>query len=224
MRILIIEDDIKLQKILGAYLEKELFVVEGASSLQQAKEKLSHDERFDLIILDLHLPDGSGVDFCKQLRGQALHTPILMLTSRGSTVDRVTGLDAGADDYVPKPFSPNELMARIRALLRRPVQTLGEVIQCGDITMNILSKTVKTESNHIELMPKEYCLLEYLMRHKNQAVRKEELLRNVWGVYSNTSSNRLEVYIRYLREKLDGASTQASIQTVRGTGYMIADE
>ena len=224
MRVLLVEDDRKLQKIISVFLEKEQYVVEAAASLQDAEAKIAEHEPFDLVILDLILPDGSGIDFCRQLRSNEAHTPILMLSTRSATLDRITGLDAGADDYMPKPFSPKELSARMRALLRRPHQALGEVIACGDIEMNILSKTVKTNDQEVRLMPKEYSLLEYLIRHKNQAIRKEELLRNVWGVYSNTSSNRLEVYIRYLREKLHGVAQQASIRTIRGTGYMIADD
>lgn len=224
MRILLVEDDQKLRKIISSFLEKEQYVVESAANLQAANDKLAQAEQFDLLILDLILPDGSGIDLCRQLRANKLHTPILMLSTRSATVDKISGLDAGADDYMPKPFSPKELSARIRALLRRPHQALGEVIECGDIKMNMLSRTVKTNDREVRLMPKEYSLLEYLIRHKNQAVRKEELLRNVWGVYSNSSSNRLEVYIRYLREKLHGVAQQASIKTVRGTGYMIADD
>ena len=125
---------------------------------------------------------------------------------------------------MPKPFSPNELKARIRALLRRPQQTIGEEIICGDIKLNVLSHVVTRSGKQVSLMPKEYSLLEYLMRKKNLVVKKEELLRHVWGIYSKTSSNRLEVYIRYLREKIDLPFGQQTIKTVRGLGYKIAED
>lgn len=224
MRILFVEDDAKLRNIISAHLKSERYVVDGVGSVAEAKAKIKKTELFDLIILDVNLPDGNGVDLCRSTRADDIHTPVLMLTSRSSTVDKISGLDAGADDYIPKPFSPNELSARMRALLRRPQQNIGEVIGCGDITLNMLSRTVKADDEKLDLMPKEFSLLEYLIRHKNEAVRKDELLRNVWGVYTNTSSNRLEVYIRYLREKLEGNVSGVSIVTIRGTGYMITDE
>ncbi len=224
MRILFVEDDSKLQKIVSSHLEGESYVVDAAVDVESAKLKLNDSEPHDLIILDVMLPDGNGVELCNYIRQKELHAPVLMLSSRAATVDRVSGLDAGADDYMPKPFSPNELSARIRALLRRPKQSLKEVVTCGDLTINMLSRTVKAKNQSIELMPKEFSLLEYLMRRKNEAVKKEELLRNVWGMYSITSSNRLEVYIRYLREKLEGNVDLVSIRTIRGMGYMIADE
>lgn len=147
-----------------------------------------------------------------------------MLTSKVSTVDKISGLDAGADDYIPKPFSPNELAARIRAVLRRPPSTISEAIVCGDITLNVTARSVYRSGKKVELMPKEFSLLEYLMLRKNHAVAKEELLRHVWGIYSGIGVNRLEVYIRYLREKLDLPFGSNNIQTVRGLGYKIADD
>ena len=223
MRILLVEDDTTLSKLITDMLESDKYVCDSASTIEQADAKISKGG-YDLIILDVILPDGDGVGFCKSLRSDGIHTPILMLTAKSSTIDKVTGLDAGADDYMPKPFSPNELKARLRALLRRPSQSLGEEIICGDITLNSLSHTVRRGDQKLDLMPKEYSLLEYLMRKKNQVVKKEELLRNVWGIYSRTSSNRLEVYIRYLREKLDQPFGGNAIQTVRGMGYKIADD
>jgi DNA-binding response OmpR family regulator len=224
MQILLVEDDKKLNKIIQDYLEHEGYVCESALSFTEAKVKLAKSYDYDLVILDLCLPDGDGVDLCRFARQQNFQTPILMLSSRAATKDKVTGLDAGADDYMPKPFSPQELQARIRALLRRPPVTIGEEIQCGDISINVLAHSVRKGETLINLMPKEYALLEYLIRKKDAVVKKEELLRHVWGVYSRTSSNRLEVYIRYLREKLDIPYNTNYIQTVRGLGYKIAED
>ena len=147
-----------------------------------------------------------------------------MLTSRVATIDKISGLDAGADDYVPKPFSPNELKARIRAVLRRPEKTLHEELRCGDLIMNTTKHTVHRGGHLISLMPKEYALLEYLLRNSDQPVLKVDLLRHVWGIYSRSGSNRLEVYIRYLREKIDEPFDDPLIKTVRGKGYKISDE
>jgi DNA-binding response OmpR family regulator len=223
MRILLVDDDQKLNNLVSEMLKQDHHICSYAITIEAAEEKLETDS-FDLILLDVMLPDGDGISFCKTLRSRDIETPILMLTSKGSTVDKVSGLVAGADDYLPKPFSPNELRARVRALLRRPQTTLSEQLECGEITLNTTSHSVMHAGTKLDLMPKEYSLLEYLLRKKNAVVKKEELLRHVWGVYSRTSSNRLEVYIRYLREKIDIPYGTNLIQTVRGMGYKIADE
>jgi len=224
MYVLLVEDDTELNRLMRKLLEKEGYACDLANTLERAKEKIKKAVMYDVIILDVVLPDGSGIDLCKELRSEGYDAPILMLTSQSTTVDKVTGLDAGADDYMPKPFSPNELKARLRALLRRPKQQIGEEITCGDVTINTLSHSVKYGNNTIELMPKEYSLLEYLMRKKDQVVRKEEILRHVWGLYSLTSSNKVEVYIRYLRQKIDIPYDTNLIKTVRGAGYKIVDD
>ena len=224
MYVLLVEDDTELNRLMRKLLEKEGYACDLANTLERAKEKIKKAVMYDVIILDVVLPDGSGIDLCKELRSEGYGAPILMLTSQSTTVDKVTGLDAGADDYMPKPFSPNELKARLRALLRRPKQQIGEEITCGDVTINTLSHSVKYGNNTIELMPKEYSLLEYLMRKKDQVVRKEEILRHVWGLYSLTSSNKVEVYIRYLRQKIDIPYDTNLIKTVRGAGYKIVDD
>ncbi len=222
MRILVIEDDKTLSSLITDILEKENYVCDPAFDLQSAKAKLE-DDSFDAVLLDIVLPDGNGVEFCGDLRSSGFSTPIIMLTGKRSTKDKVGGLDAGADDYIQKPFSPNELKARLRAVLRRPKQTLAKELVCGDLTLDLVARTVQKNGDIICLMPKEYSLLEYLMRKKNEAVKKEELLRHVWGVYSRTGTNRLEVYVRYLREKLDLPFKTNSIQTVRGVGYRISE-
>ena len=225
MRILIVEDDQKLSQLIVKMLEKDGYVCDTAFELSRASEKINNNSSsFDAILLDVGLPDGNGTEFCKQLRASGITTPIIMLTGRSSTVDKVSGLDAGADDYIPKPFSPNELKARLRAILRRPKSAIADEIVCGEIRLNILARSVEVQGQPVELMPKEFSLLEYLMRKKNEVVKKDELLRHVWGVYSNTSSNRLEVYIRYLREKIDLPFKTNTIQTVRGAGYKIAEK
>lgn len=223
MRILTIEDDQKLNALIRDLLEKEGYVCVPALDLATASEKLQ-SEKFDAILLDVMLPDGDGIEFCARVRGDGIDSPILMLTGKQSKKDTIHGLDAGADDYMVKPFSPNELNARLRALLRRPQPTLTSKLVCGDIVMNSTAHTVTRAGKRIELMPKEYSLLEHLLRKKNEVVKKEDLLRHVWGIYSKTSSNRLEVYIRYLREKIDLPFNGESIQTVRGLGYRIIED
>jgi DNA-binding response OmpR family regulator len=224
MRILLVEDDHKLTTLIQDFLEKDSYAVDSAASVEQANSKIETSDSFDLVILDLLLPDGDGASLCADLRKREISTPILMLTSKTSVADKVLGLDAGADDYLPKPFNPGELKARIRALTRRPRTRLGEILSVGTLKLNTIAHSVKVGEQNVELMPKEYALLEYLMRNKNQVVKKDELLRNVWGIYSRNSSNRLEVYIRYLREKLDLAFDTKFIHTVRGSGYRIADD
>lgn len=146
-----------------------------------------------------------------------------MLTNRSSTIDRVTGLDAGADDYLAKPFHPDELLARIRAVLRRPQEVVSEIFTVGDLVIDTKQCLVTRSGQAIALMPKEFQLLEYLARKQGVVVSKQELLRHVWGIYSNNSSNRLEVYVRYLREKVDEPFDTKLIRTVRGKGYQLAD-
>ncbi len=222
MRILIVEDDKTLSRIIRDLLETNGYVTDAAHDISSGHDK-AVNQTYDALLLDVMLPDGNGMELCSQLRNEGVHAPIIMLTGRSSTQDTIGGLDSGADDYIVKPFKPSELIARLRAVLRRPQQTFHEELTCGDITLSVASHSVTRNGKEIELMPKEYSLLEYLIRNKNVAVKKEELLRHVWGIYSRTSSNRLEVYIRYLREKLDIPFNKNSIQTVRGLGYKLSD-
>ena len=224
MRILLVEDDRKLSSVINKFLSKQSYVCDRAYSAESALRKASIAQAYDLILMDILLPDGNGVDVLRNIRMQNIQTPVIMLSSKKDTVDKISGLDAGADDYMPKPFSPVELSARIRAILRRPTQVISEELICSNVSMNITHRLVTVDKKSIDLMPTEYSLLEQLTRKKNQVIKKEELLRSVWGIYSNTSSNRVEVYIRYLREKVDNPFDPQLIKTVRGVGYKIADK
>ena len=222
MHTLLVEDDKELSALLSKILRKSNFLVDVDTSGSKTMSKLAKAQH-DVVVLDLNLPDVDGVDLCQQIRSNGNTVPIIMLTNRSSTVDRITGLDAGADDYLPKPFHPDELIARIRAVSRRPNTLVGEVLQVGDLTLDTRTYKVTRAGKNIDLMPKELQLLEYLLRKQEEVVSKGELLRHVWGIYSNNSSNRLEVYIRYLREKLDDPFEVKLIHTIRGRGYQIAE-
>ena len=220
MRILIVEDDLKLATLLKRYLQFKKFAVDHVSDGKKAKEKALASS-YDVIIMDVVIPSMDGVKLCANLRESGLSTPIIMLTNRSDVEDRIKGLNSGADDYLPKPFDPDELVARINSLLRRPISRLPEKLEVADLMLDPSSHVVTRSGITINLMPKEYSLLEYLMRNKGRVLTNNELLQHVWGVYSNTSSNRLQVYVRYLREKIDEPFEVSLIKTVRGSGYKI---
>ena len=223
MRILIVEDDAALNELLQKLLAEAGFEADGAQSVQMARKRLKAND-YDGLIFDVVLPDGNGIDLCKEVRAAEVQTPILMLTGKRATNDKVLGLEAGADDYLAKPFSPRELIARIRAMVRRPASVVSETLQCGPISLDTAQQKVLHDETEVILRPKEFSLLEQLMRRKNQVVRKEELLRHNWGLYSSTSGNKVEVYISCLRQKLDAPFNTKSIKTVHGIGYKIVDE
>lgn len=222
MRVLFVEDDNKLAKLIKKLLLINKYVVDHVEDGKIAEQK-ALENNYDVIILDLTLPSRDGVKVCKAIRKNEINTPVLMLTGRSGPNDRVVGLDSGADDYLIKPFDPDELLARIRALLRRPQNALPSKLVVEDLVLDPASHTVSRGKKSIDLMPKEYSLLEFLMRRANQAVTKTELLSHVWGVYSHSSSNRLEVYIRYLREKVDEPFETNLINTVRSVGYRLGN-
>lgn len=221
MRVLLVEDDPKLGPTMAKLLKKQGYSVD----LQKdglVGEKKATQATYDLIILDLNLPGKDGIEIAKGVREKEISTPILMVTSRSELMDKIHGLDQGADDYLTKPFNTGELFARVRALLRRPKKVLPTKLEYEDVTLDPATHTVIRDGQEVLLMPKEFALLEYLMRNKENAVSRDELLRHVWGVYSLRSSNRLEVYIRYLRNKLDKPFKEPYIKTVRGIGYKLA--
>ena len=222
MRTLLIEDDPKLGPTLAKLLRGQSYGCDLEKTGQGGLTK-ALDSSYDIILLDLNLPDCDGMDVCKELRVQKVNTPILMLTARDKMTDKIYGLDNGADDYMPKPFNTGELFARMRTLLRRPQTVLPTVLEFADIALNPATHSVFHAKKEVELMPKEFALLEYLMRNSDRAVSREELLRHVWGVYSNSSSNRLEVYVRYLRGKIDRPFKTNYLKTVRGVGYKLAN-
>ncbi len=222
MKVLVIEDEHKIANALKEGLSQESYAVdvcyEGQEGLNAARY-----EAYDLIILDRMLPGGmDGLEICQILRQEAIHTPILMLTARDMIRDRVAGLNAGADDYVIKPFSFEELLARVRALLRRPHEALGETLQAGELSLNTVTKEVIRDGQTISLSAKEYALMEYLLRNKGKVLSKDTIINHVWDFDADILPNTVEVFITYLRGKVDRPFKGGQIiKTVRGFGYKI---
>jgi len=180
-------------------------------------------EDLSLIILDVMLPGMDGIEICKRIRAEGIHTPVLMLTARGQISDKVTGLDVGADDYVVKPFSFEELFARIRALVRRPTQTNDPVLHVKDLTLDPKTFAVKRNGTAIELSAKEFSLLEYLLRNKNTVLTKDQIIAHVWNYDSDVLPSTIEVHVKHLRDKIDLESEDSLIYTIRGRGYTIRE-
>ncbi|MFA6421930.1 MAG: response regulator transcription factor [Candidatus Buchananbacteria bacterium] len=224
MRILIIEDQENLAKLIKTGLESEGFaadcVHDGIGG--QTRIELYHDD-YDLIVLDLMLPDRDGITICKNVREKNISTPILILTAKDGEADIVAGLNAGADDYLIKPFSFNILLARIQALLRRPKLALPAILKTRDITLNPLTKKVFVHDREARLTLKEFSLLEYLMRHPNQVMNREQIISNLWDFAYDSFSNIVDVHITNLRKKI-GDRDGRILQTVYGIGYKINGE
>lgn len=225
MRILVVEDEHKIANAIKNVLTEESFAVdmsyEGNEGLNSAQS-----EDYDLIILDRMLPGGmDGVEICQELRKAGKHMPILILTAKDQVSQRVEGLNAGADDYLVKPFSFEELLARINALLRRPHNNLGSVLTVGNLTLDSSSKKVQRGGRQIVLSPKEYALLEYLLRNKGKVLSKQNLITHVWDFDADILPNTVESFITYLRTKIDKPfKSQHLIHTVRGFGYKVSDK
>lgn len=221
MRILIVEDEHKIARAIKDGLEQESYAVDVAYNGQDGLDTALNDD-YDLIILDVMLPKLSGLEVCKQLRAKSNHTPVLMLTARDQNRDIVQGLNAGADDYLAKPFSFEVLLARIRALLRRPHDSLGEVLHTADLTLNTTTKEVSRGGQLIALSAKEYALLEYLLRNEHKVLSKNNIITHVWDFDADILPNTVEVFIAYLRAKIDRPfDGPPLIQTVRGFGYKL---
>lgn len=214
MRILTVEDEHRIANTIKKGLEQERYAVDIAYDGQVGLD-LATVESYDLIILDLMLPKIDGLTICKNLRDNGNHTPILVLTAKGQVSDKIKGLDSGADDYLAKPFSFDELLARIRALSRRPKAALNTILNSSHLTLNTTSFEVKKDNKNLILSGKEFALLEYLMRNKGKVITKDEIISHVWDYDSNILPNTVEVYVRNLRKK------GISIQTARGFGYKI---
>ncbi len=224
MRILVVEDEQRIANSIKKGLEQERYAVDVAYSGTDGFD-LASSEDYDVIILDLLLPEMDGLEICRKLRAEGKHTPILMLTAKGQTQDKVTGLDSGADDYLTKPFSFEELLARIRALIRRPKNSLPAVLTIDDLQLNTQNFEVKRGEQKIRLSNKEFSLLEYLMRHAHQTLTKEQIISHVWNYDADILPNTVEVHIRNLRHKIDlpFKNKKALLHTVRGFGYKIGD-
>ncbi len=222
MRILLVEDEHKIASAIKKGLEQETFAVDvaydGEAGLTEAL-----GEEYDVMILDRMLPGGmDGVQLTQKIRAEKIHTPILILTAKGGVSDRVEGLNAGADDYLVKPFAFTELLARLQALLRRPPQALDPVLTVGDLTLDTVRFEVKRAGKLVQLTSKEFALLRYLMSHADTVVSKDKIIAHVWDYDADVLPNTVEVYIGYLRAKLDrGAKGPNLIQTIRGFGYKI---
>jgi len=220
MRILVVDDDRRLCGIIKRGLLEETYAVDVAYDGEEG-QYMAEVNPYDLIILDIMMPKKDGIEMCQELRAKRINTPILMLTARDAVEDRVRGLDAGADDYMVKPFSFNELLARVRALLRRETITKSPEIKLGDLVLNTLTREVRRRDRTIELTTKEYVILEYFMRHPNVVVTRTMLEEHAWNYDFDSMSNLIDVYIRRLRRKLDDENGESLLQTVRGAGYRL---
>lgn len=222
MRILVVEDERRLAELLRRVLTEERYVadvaVEGPQGLNMALSGA-----YDLIILDVMLPGMDGFEICQRLRAENIATPVLMLTARGALEDRVNGLRIGADDYLLKPFAFEELLARVTALLRRRDRELdvAQQLHVADLTLDLTRHEAHRGERLIELTPKEFALLEYLMRNAGQALTRAQITDHVWGYDADTLSNVVDIYIHYLRDKIDRGADRPLISTVRGIGYRI---
>jgi DNA-binding response OmpR family regulator len=221
MKILVVEDEHKIANAVREGLQQESYAVDVVYDGSEGYNSALYDD-YDLVILDVMLPGMNGFEVCQKLREAGKHMPILMLTAKDQNRDVVQGLNTGADDYLVKPFSFEILLARVRALLRRPHETLGEVLEAGDLSMNTVTKDVQRNGQPITLSSKEYALLEYLLRNKNKVLSKSNIMGHVWDFDSDILPNTVEVFVAYLRAKVDRPfKTPNLIRTIRGFGYKI---
>ncbi len=224
-KILIVEDEVKIARFIELELKYEGYDVEVAHDGREGFEKAQKDN-VDLIILDIMLPGLSGIEVCRRIRLES-DVPIIMLTAKDDVTDKVAGLDTGADDYMTKPFAIEELLARIRVALNRRKKKDSQkidMLQYGKLIINLTGHSVTYDNEEISLTKKEYELLEYLLRNKNVAITREQLLNNVWDYDYLGDTNVVDVYVRYLRQKIDDRFGIHLISTVRGVGYIIKDE
>jgi two-component system, OmpR family, response regulator len=220
MRILVVEDEPKLARLLERGLVEEGHAADVARTGEDALW-MARSVEYDAIVLDLMLPGVSGVDVCRTLRESEVWSPVLMLTARDAVADRVAGLDAGADDYLPKPFSFAELLARLRSLARRGQPERPTVLEAGGLRLDPSTRTVWRGPAEIELSAKEFALLETFMRRPGQVLSRYQLLEHAWDIAYERKSNVVDVYVRYLREKIDRPFGVESLETVRGAGYRL---
>lgn len=224
--ILVVEDEEKIARVLQLELEFEGYIVEKAFDGNEALEKF-RSQKWDLILLDVMLPGMSGIELLRKIRINDPLTPVILLTARGSVADKVSGLDLGANDYVTKPFEMEELLARIRANLRlsliKDENGESDWIKIGDLKVNEKSREVIRGNHTIELTPREFDLLLYLMKNRGQVLHREQILDAVWGYNFYGDTNVVDVYIRYLRRKIDADQQSPVIHTVRGVGYMVKE-
>ncbi|MHB1536331.1 MAG: response regulator transcription factor [Acidimicrobiales bacterium] len=222
MHVLVVEDDLGIAAFLDKGLRAEGHVVTIASTVKQARGwLLASGSDIDLILLDLRLPDGTGSDLLRWARAQELHMPIIILTARAEVRDKVAGLDAGANDYITKPFAFDELLARIRAVLRSTSQPTATELVVGDLRLDLLTKVAQRAGRRVDLAPREWAILELFMRHPSQILSRSQILSNVWSYSFDPGSNVVDVYVGYLRRKINVPGAPPLIQTVRGAGYRL---
>jgi DNA-binding response OmpR family regulator len=222
MRILVVEDELDIAQFLNQGLTEVGYVVDLAHDGIAAGEYCLAAE-YSLILLDIMLPKLDGLQLLRQIRSRSIQTPVMLLTARDAVNDRITGLDAGADDYLVKPFAFSELLARLRALLRRPPVQVDLVLQLGDVQMDIVQREVRCGARSIDLAPREFNLLEYLLRHPEQVLTRTQIAENVWNFDFPGDFKVIDVYVGYLRRKLERGKSYVTIQTLRGVGYRVSN-
>jgi heavy metal response regulator len=223
MRILIVEDEKKVASFIKKGLEEEYFVADIACDGKEGL-KFACSEEYDAIVMDIMLPYMDGISLLKEVRKREIKTPVLMLTVRDSVKDKVEGLNAGADDYLTKPFAFEELIARIRALLRRNETSKSTTLKVDNLVLDLLSHRVTRENQEIILTPKEFLILEFLMSNVNKVVSRTRLIEHVYDYHFDTETNIIDVFINKLRTKIDNRSKKTLIHTIRGIGYILKDE
>jgi len=223
MYILVVEDERRLAQVVRKVLEEEGHTVDVAHDGEEGLA-MAMDGSHDVVLLDVLLPGIDGFEVCRSLRANRVDTPVLLLTALDGIEDRVRGLDAGADDYLPKPFAFQELLARLRALGRRRVQARDpDQLQTADLMLDLRRRRAVRDGRTIDLSPKEFALLEFLMRNQGRVVTRTQILDHVWGYDYSPDSNLVDVYVTYLRRKIDRGHGQKLIRTVRGAGYAVGD-
>jgi DNA-binding response OmpR family regulator len=224
MRILLVDDETDIRDQLGAMLTGQKYIVDTAADGEEALNRI-FDQPFDLIILDIMLPKKDGLSVLKEIRGARIRTPVLMLTAMSAIDDKIKGLDHGADDYLPKPFSAAELLARVRALLRRASEHASPALEISSIRLDTITREVTAGGNAVDLTPKEFAILEFLLYNKNRTVSRFSLAEHVWGDDFDpfTMSNYIDVHIKNLRRKI-GDAGGGIVRTIRGVGYIIKEE
>jgi DNA-binding response OmpR family regulator len=219
-KVLLVEDDIQFRDVMSDWLAAHNYVVQTAHDGEEAIELLQFYQ-YDVIILDWQLPKGSGVEVCQHYRSSGGMAPVLMLTAKSNVVDKEEGLDAGADDYLTKPFHLKELLARLRALLRRPASLTGNVLHAAHVSLDPTNHKVTCAGKDVQLQPLEFALLQFFLRHPNQVFNSEAILNRVWGNESDASVDTLRTYIKTLRKKIDLPGQDSLIKTVHGVGYLL---
>ena len=223
VRLLVVEDEENLRNSIKRGLKEAGYAVDGTGDGEEGLH-LAENEPYDCIVLDIMLPNLNGLDLCRRIREKNIRTPVLMLTANNSIEDITTGLDSGADDYLTKPFSFAELKSRIAALIRRGQPETSMILKVADLVMDPVKHTVYRRNNKIDLTPKEFSILEYMLRHKNEAVTRTMIIEHVWDINYDSMSNVVDVFMATLRKKIDKNSKSKLILTIHGVGFKISDK